>query len=371
MHTTERLRTLAHAIAESLRCDNPDVLGIYAYGSVGRGDATPVSDLDLHVVLPDPPDPLHWTFEREGTVVGISYHERRMYEADLEQLLTEEQGTLRLSRAESLWEAADAFILYDPRGLVARFVETASRVRRHPRLVRRRALLSIQDGLALLCQAQSQVTGGSLAGALNTLYRLTGGSGSSGALPLALRALAQLGDEALSTRRLFLRARAAAARLDFDLTDVMAAYGILPGLPLIPGDEMRNILLHLFDTSRRYFENAPLPDTAVRAEVATHFTDLQRHRLAASVSELCAQDHAACIVFASGMAQSLLGLDRFPHPWLEATPDGVRLALTVASARLAGIDELSRGAVAGRVDLAGAVLKAVHRTGASLQEGRT
>ncbi|MDQ1327283.1 MAG: polymerase beta, Nucleotidyltransferase, partial [Candidatus Poribacteria bacterium] len=75
---------LGKLLSENLLSEYDDILAIYIYGSVGRGDATPHSDLDIHVVLDRIKAPDHEDRTIEGVTVGISYHSRSMYFTDLQ-----------------------------------------------------------------------------------------------------------------------------------------------------------------------------------------------------------------------------------------------------------------------------------------------
>ena len=57
--TQQRFIGIARQAAEDLLAERGDVLSIYVYGSVGRGDATPESDIDLHVVIDGTERPKH------------------------------------------------------------------------------------------------------------------------------------------------------------------------------------------------------------------------------------------------------------------------------------------------------------------------
>lgn len=107
-----RVRRLFDALARAAHTAAPDVLAVWVYGSVARGDDAPTSDVDVALVLPGD--------DLEPAIDG--------YRAELAQMLDQEKAdlsvvglaaadVLRLAEGDDSWwrnVAADAIPVFGP-----------------------------------------------------------------------------------------------------------------------------------------------------------------------------------------------------------------------------------------------------------------
>ena len=205
---------LGKLFSENLLSEYDDILAIYIYGSVGRGEATPHSDLDIHVVLDRIMTPAHEDRTIEGVTVGISYHSRSMYFTDLQALIQTPEGLERAAKSEGLWELADALPIYDPKGLIPKAQTAVATICQNPEVIQLRTQLSLNQAWQMLSEVNQALSQERLVYAYACLYHLTGGDGTPGVIPLLAKTVIRRAGLSLTTRRYIYRAYEACKKLD-------------------------------------------------------------------------------------------------------------------------------------------------------------
>lgn len=220
---------IAKQISSNLLVERDDILAIYIYGSVGRGEATPHSDLDLHVVLDmEKNAPDHEDRIMEGITAGISYHTKLMYVLDLQALASSPNRLKDAARWEGLWELADALPIHDPKELVSKTQANAAIICQNPELIQLRTQLSLNRASEILTKVDHFLNQEKYMDAYVCLYNLTGGDGNPGVVPLLAKSMIQRAGLALTTRRYIYRAYQACEKLaQMDLyTELVSLFGI-------------------------------------------------------------------------------------------------------------------------------------------------
>jgi predicted nucleotidyltransferase len=333
---------LARQVANDLLAERKDILSIYIYGSVGRGEATPQSDIDLHVVIDTtqaPPE--HEDRQINDVTAGIAYHSKNIYQADLEEWLKTDRGFKTIARSESIWEVRDILPLYDPHGLASRFQKQAELVSSLPAVLQARANTSLQRARQTLDEVRTAYDEKNLGRVIVSLFRLTGGDGNSGVAPLLMKAIIQRANLPLTTRRIGIRTKVACEKLSRqDLYQQMLK---LLGVHEITSeilDAIQSAFFAAFDYTCELVDEIYSPDIPVYQVLRqTWFNEHFRQNLLCNFREFTDLGHPDGIVaFAVGFSPHLLARgEEYPNAWLrQVSPEKLNL-LVEQIARIAHI----------------------------------
>jgi hypothetical protein len=319
----QRFIGLARRVANDLLAERKDILSIYIYGSVGRGEATPGSDIDLHVVIDrvQRPEPTHERRQINAIAVGIAYHSKSIYQADLESWLETDEGLKTMARSESIWEVRDALMLYDVHGLARRFQKQAGLVSSLPNVLKARAGLSLQRARQALDELRTIYDKENLGHAIVSLFRLTGGSGKAGVVPLLMRAIIQRADLPLTARRIGVRTKAACEKLDRQdlhqkMLELLGIHAITPEILSMT----QSAFFAAYDYARELVDEICDPDIPLCQELRqTWFNEHFRQKILYNFREFTDSGHPdGTFAFAVGYSAHLLARgDEYPNTWLK------------------------------------------------------
>jgi len=319
----QRFIGLARRVANDLLAERKDILSIYIYGSVGRGEATPESDIDLHVVIDrvQRPEPAHEDRQINGIAVGIAYHSKRIYQADLESWLETDEGLKAIARSESIWEVRDALLLYDVHGLARRFQEQAELASSLPDVLKARASLSLQRARQAFDELRTIYDEKNLGHAIVSLFRLTGGSGKAGVVPLLMRAIIQRADLPLTARRIGVRTKAACEKLNRQdlhqkILGLLGIHAITPEILSMT----QSAFFTAYDYARELVDEICDPDIPLYRELRrTWFNEHFRQKILCNFREFTDSGHPdGAFAFAVGYSAHLLARgDEYPNTWLK------------------------------------------------------
>ncbi len=331
---------IAKQISSELLAERDDILAIYIYGSVGRGEATPHSDLDLHVVLDmEKNAPDHEDRIMGGITAGISYHTKFIYVADLQALASFPNRLKDAARWEGLWELADALPIHDPKELVSKTQANAAILCQNPELIQLRTQLSLNRASETLTKVEDFLNQERYMDAYVCLYHLTGGDGNPGVVPLLAKSIIQRAGLALTTRRYIYRAYQACEKLSR-----LDSYTELVGLLGIKANNsdyvslVRKHLLDAYDFAKSLFEsvinsNTGVPPIPLNEETRALF-------VAAHFDEICmyASSDAAIGLAVGYSTRFLVNYDCSKALWLNEVSEIDAHQLLRATMKIAGIE---------------------------------
>lgn len=325
---------LGKLLSENLLLEYDDVLAIYIYGSVGRGEATPHSDLDIHVVLDRIMTLNHEDRTIEGVTAGISYHSRFMYTNDLQAWIQLPGNFERAAKSEGLWELADdALPIYDPKGLVSKAQTSAAIIRQNPEIIKLRTRLSLDQAWQMLSEVNYALSQGRLGYAYACLYHLTGGDGTPGVVPLLAKTIIRRSGLSLTTRRYIYRAYQACKELDsLELyTGIIRLLGIEENSPTY-ASMVKERFLKAYDD---VVSNMP-----VSSQSTSIISEKTRTFFINNYDDICEYANAdAAIGLAVGFSTRLLVDDNFSKAsWLRRASDTDANRLLGEIVKIAGIE---------------------------------
>jgi hypothetical protein len=319
----QRFIGLARQVADDLLAKRGDILSIYIYGSVGRGEATPESDIDLHAVVDkvEAPEPRHEHRLIDGVAVGVSYHSKSIYQADLKSWLRTDEGLRLIARSESIWEVRDAMPLYDAHGLARRFQRQAELVSSLPNVLKARAGISLQRARRTLDEVRTTYDEKNSGYVIVSLFRLTGGSGNAGIVPLLMRAIIQRADLPLTARRIGIRTKAACEKLNRQdlyqkVLELLGVHAITPEIL----DTLQSSFLAAYDYARELVDELYDADIPLYQELRqTSFNEHFRQKILRNLREFADSEHPdGLVAFAVGYSTHLLARgDEYPNTWLK------------------------------------------------------
>lgn len=336
---------LGKQVSAELLAERGDILAIYIYGSVGRGEATPHSDLDIHAVLDRENAPDHEDRTIEGVTAGIAYHSRFMYFTDLQAWISTPEGLRRAARAEGLWELADALPIYDPNGLIPKAQAAAATLCQNPELIQLRTHISLEQAWKTLVKVDYALSQESVYDAYARLYLLTGGDGSPGVIPILAKIAIQRASLPLTTRRYIYRAYQACEKLSQSelYTGLLSLLGIKESSSAYAAT-VKERFLTAFDYAKSIFESAQIPSKSVPLNEGI------RAWFVANFDDLCAYASTdAAIGAAVGYSTRLLMDDNFAETlWLKTASKVEVNQLLLATVGIAGIEGEIHSALAER-----------------------
>ena len=199
------------ALSEKL---GDNLVAVYVYGSVARGDCVGSSDVDLHIVLRDyaqAKDLPHTNWVGD-VPVEVSPHRLSFYKTTpdwLRENIDEAAGW------EGLWEMEEIIVLYDPGDLISPFKERITPVLNDKSLLRARANISFKAATTEMEEVKRDISEGALDRALVHMYALGGGGDAySGVAVQVLKTVIKFAGLPLTTRRIWLRFREACQKLN-------------------------------------------------------------------------------------------------------------------------------------------------------------
>jgi len=330
---------IAKQISSELLAERDDILAIYIYGSVGRGEATPHSDLDLHVVLDREKNaPDHEDRIMEGITAGISYHTKLLYVADLQALANSPKELKNAAKWEGLWELADALPIHDPEELVTKTQATAAIICQNPELIQLRTQLSLNRASETLTKVKDFLSQERYMDAYVHFYHLTGGDGNPGIIPLIAKSMIQRASLALTTRRYIYRAYQASEKLSRVVlyTELVRLLGIKANnsdyVSLV-----RKHLLDAYDFAKSLFESVVNSNTVTPSIPLNEET---RALFAAHFDEICtyASPDAAIGLVVGFSTRFLVNDDCSKALWLNEVSEIDSHQLLKATMKIAGIE---------------------------------
>ena len=352
-----RYLQLAQKATDRLLSERDDVLAVYVYGSVGRGEPTPLSDLDLHVVLDQTshPEHDHDDFQLDGTRVEYAYHGRSWYGDALAAWEPTPENVEKTARNEGLWELSSIVILHDPLGIVPPARTHAGRMTRHPDVIQARAQRSLGRADAAIRDARDALDRGDAIRAYGRLFLLSGGGGNSGTVSLLANAVIQLGNLPLTTRRHFHRLRQACEALG--RSEWYEPFRDLIGVRREPLEAERALatMRELYAVVGDVFERRAEPnDSETQALRETLFNPSFHERAEAYFNDL--REHAsveAAIAAVVGFSPRFLTMESgTPHAWVLRATEREREDLLRATAQVARVDEPLADCLRERLDRA-------------------
>jgi hypothetical protein len=336
---------LGKLFSENILSEYDDILAIYIYGSVGRGEATPHSDLDIHVVLDRIKAPDHEDRTIEGVTVGISYHSRAMYFTDLQALIQTPEGLERAAKSEGLWELAHALPIYDPKGLIPKTQTAVAAICQNPDVIRLRTQLSLNQAWQMLSEVNQALSQERLVYAYACLYNLTGGDGTPGVIPLLTKTVIQRAGLSLTTRRYIYRAYQACKKLDLlELyTGILRLLGIEESSPAY-ASIVKKRFLTAYDCVKSIFEST---NALIPSQSASITIERTRTLFIDNFDDVCEYASVdAAIGMAVGFSTRLLVDDNFSKAsWLKTASEVDANRLLRETAEIAGIEGDIRSAL--------------------------
>lgn len=332
---------LGRLFSENLLSEYDDVLAVYIYGSVGRGEATPHSDLDIHVVLDRIKAPDHEDRTIEGVTVGISYHSRSMYFTDLQALIQTPEGLERVAKSEGLWELADALPIYDPKGLVPKAQTAVATICQNSEVIQLRTQLSLNQALQMLSEVNRALSQDRLVYAYACLYHLTGGDGIPGVIPLLAKTVIRRAGLSLTTRRYIYRAYQACEKLDLlELyTGILRLLGIEESSSAY-ASIVKERFLTAYDCAKSTFESGITVNALISSQSTSIISEKTRTFFIDNYDDICAYASVdAAIGLAVGFSTRLLVDDNFSKAsWLKTASEVDAHRLLMETAKIAGIE---------------------------------
>lgn len=191
-------RTLCNELGDNL-------VAVYVYGSLARGDYRKSSDVDLHIVLKDyaqAKDIPHTKWV--GNIpVGVSPHPLSFYQTNPEWIL---EHIATAAGWEGLWELVKVKVLYDPDNLVSSFQEKITPILSSQLLLKSRAEISFKAAKTEAAKVKKELSEGALDQAICHMYALGGGGDNySGAAVHVLKTVVKFSGLPLTTQRIWLR----------------------------------------------------------------------------------------------------------------------------------------------------------------------
>jgi predicted nucleotidyltransferase len=332
---------LGKLFSENLLSEYDDILAIYIYGSVGRGEATPHSDLDVHVVLDRIMTPSHEDRTIEGITVGISYHSRFMYTTDLQAWIQTPGNLEKAAKSEGLWELADALPIYDPKGLIPKTQTAVATIRQNPEVIQLRTQLSLNQAWQMLSEVNQALSQDRLVYAYACLYHLTGGDGTPGVIPLLAKTIIRRAGLSLTTRRYIFRAYQACKELDLlELyTDILRLLGIKES-SFAYASIVKERFLTAYDCAKSTFESRIAVNTPIPSQSTSIISEKTRTFFIDNYDDICEYASVdAAIGLAVGFSTRLLVDDNFSKAsWLRTASEADAHRLLMTTAEIAGIE---------------------------------
>jgi len=92
---------------------NKNVIGIYLFGSLAKGTATPKSDIDIEIIFKNGKKPYELLHKKvNGIKIDLSIYSLRKFEEDFS------------NKPYSMYAALGSKILYDPKGIIKKSLES-------------------------------------------------------------------------------------------------------------------------------------------------------------------------------------------------------------------------------------------------------
>jgi hypothetical protein len=341
---------LGKLFGENLLSEYDDILAIYIYGSVGRGEATPHSDLDIHIVLDRIKAPTHEDRTIEGVTVGIAYHSRLLYTSDLQAWIQTPEGLERAAKSEALWELTDILPIYDPKGLIPKAQTMAATICQNPEIMQLRTQLSLNQAWQMLSEAKQALSQERLAYAYACLYHLTGGDGTPGVIPLLVKTVIRRAGLSLTTRRYIYRAYQACEKLG--LLELYTGILRLLGIEDSSSDYaslVKRRFLAAYDYAKSISESVTV-NTSIPPQSTSIISERTRSFFIDNYDDIYAYAGVdAAIGLAVGFSTRLLVDDNFSKAfWLRTASEVDAHRLLRETAEIAGIEGDIRSVLAER-----------------------